>query len=180
MNTQRLTENVSLRPVTLNDATVLKELMHQIYPPPYKHLWEDNGYWYVEQTFNTTVLEKELADLNSSYYFVEYKNETVGILRIVYDVTLSDKSDLKATKLHRIYLDPKLQGKGLGKLLMDWSKQQAIKSGSKIIWLEAMDTQEQALQFYKKLGYTISSDFKLTFKSMHEHLRGMHTMYKTL
>ena len=180
MNVIQLSESISLKAVTLNDAVVLKELMHKIYPPPYKHLWEDDGYWYVEETFNKTALEKELAASNALYFFVAHENETVGVLRIVHNAPLSDISDVKASKLHRIYLDPKLQGKGFGKLLMDWSKQQAIKNGSQLIWLEAMDTQEQALQFYKKLGYEISSDFRLTFELMYEHLRGMHKMYKTL
>lgn len=180
MNEIQLSESISLKAVTLNDTVILKELMHKIYPPPYKHLWEDDGYWYVEETFSKPALEKELADPHALYYFVEYQKEVVGVLRIMYDVPLSDNSDLKATKLHRIYLDPKLQGKGFGKLLMDWSKQQAIDNGSQIIWLEAMDTQDQALQFYKKLGYVISSDFRLTFNLMHEHLRGMYRMYLTL
>ena len=177
MKVIQLSESISLRAIYSDDTSLLKELMHQIYPSSYKHLWEDDGYWYVEETFSRAALEKELAESNASYYFVEYQNETVGVLRIVYDFLLSDMSNLKATKLHRIYLDPKTQGKGIGKFLMDWAAQEALKNDSKIIWLEVMDTQEQALLFYKKLGYVISSDFRLTFELMYEHLRGMHRMY---
>ncbi len=180
MSILQLSETLSLHPISLNDAEQLKQLMHRIYPPAYKHLWEDNGQWYVEETFNKGQLEKELADTKGFYYFVKFEQEIIGILRLVQDYDLTDVPALKGTKLHRIYLDPKTHGKAIGTFLMDWVAEQALKNGSKLLWLEAMDTQEQALQFYKKRGYIISSDFRLTFELMHDHLRGMHTMYKLL
>ncbi len=180
MSSIQLSETLSLRIISFVDALQLKQLMHRIYPPPYKHLWKDDGQWYVQQTFNEAALEKELSETNAAYYFVAYQSETIGVLRFIHDVPLSDVPGSKATKLHRIYLDPKLHGKGIGASLMDWVKKQAIENGAQILWLEAMDTQQQALQFYKNLGYEISSDFRLSFKLMYEDLRGMHRMYELL
>ncbi len=176
----QLSETLSLRTISFADALQLKQLMYRIYPPPYKHLWKDNGHWYVEETFNEIALKKELSEPNAAYYFVAYQAETIGVLRFIHNVPLSDVPESKATKLHRIYLDPKLHGKGIGAVLMQWVKKQTIENGSQILWLEAMDTQQQALQFYKNLGYEVSSDFRLSFKLMHEHLRGMHRMHKLL
>jgi len=180
MSTIQLSDTLSLSLISMNDALQLKQLMHRIYPPVYKHLWEDNGHWYVEETFNTKQLKKELADLKGFYYFIKFKESTIGILRLIHDFNLVDVPTIKATKLHRIYLDPKTHGKAIGTLLMDWVTEQARQNNSQLLWLEAMDTQEQALQFYKKRGYVISSDFRLTFELMHSHLRGMHKMYKLL
>jgi ribosomal protein S18 acetylase RimI-like enzyme len=176
----KVSNHVDLRAITLNDATLLLALMHRIYPPPYKHLWEDGGIWYVTNTFNAQTLKEELSAKNAGFYFVEYETEIVGILRIIHQSTLSDLDDKKATKLHRIYLDSKAQGKGIAKALLDWTIQRAIENKSEILWLESMDTQEQALRFYKKMGFQITGDFRLPFKLMHAHLRGMHRMYKTL
>jgi len=179
-STLKISESISLIAITLNDSDALLKLMHRIYIPPYKHLWQDGGIWYVQNTFNSDVLEEELAHNDSGYFFVEHQNIRIGILRLLHNVTLKDFENKKATKLHRIYLDPKIHGKGIGKLLMDWSMQEAIKNNSQIFWLEVMDTQEQALKFYKKLGYQISGDFKLEFELMHKHLRGMYRMFKIL
>jgi len=180
MSSIQLSEKLSLSTISLDDALELKQLMHRIYPPAYKHLWEDDGHWYVEETFSKENLEKELVNPKASYYFVAYQQEIIGILRLLNDFSLPDLPKLKAAKLHRIYLDPKTHGKAIGKFLMEWVMEQAIDNGSQLLWLEAMGTQEQALQFYKKLGYIISSDFRLTFELLHTHLRGMHTMYKLL
>jgi len=179
-NTLKISNSIRLITITENDTALLINLMHTIYVPPYKHLWQDGGKWYVKNTFNSDVLKKELTDHNAGYYFVEYKHEKIGILRIIHNIALKDILNRKATKLHRIYLDPKVHGKGIGKILMDWSTQEAIKNNSELLWLEVMDTQEQALKFYKNLGYQISSDFKLEFELMHKHLRGMHRMYLSL
>ena len=179
-STLKISESISLIAITLNDSDALLKLMHRIYIPPYKHLWQDGGIWYVQNTFNTDVLKEELSEKNASYYFVEHQNKRVGILRIIHDIPFKDFVNKKATKLHRIYLDPNVHEKGIGKLLMNWSTQEAIKNNSQLIWLEAMDTQEQALKFYKKLGYRIAGDFKLEFELMHTHLRGMYQMYKIL
>ena len=176
----KISDTISLIAITLTDADVLLDLMRKIYTPPYRHLWEDNGQWYVEKTFCKASLEKEMAELNASYYFVTHYKEIIGVLRFIHDVTFIDFKNLKSTKLHRIYLDPTTHGKGIGKLLMDWTATEAIKNDSQLLWLEAMDTQEQALVFYKKLGYQISSDFRLTFELMQTHLRGMLRMYLDL
>jgi GNAT superfamily N-acetyltransferase len=177
---KHINASLKLEAISLDDTLKLSVLMHRIYPPPYKHLWEDDGYWYVQETFNKTILEKELSEINSAYYFVNYLNETIGVLRYIHDFHLMEKPDLSATKLHRIYVDPKVHGKGIGVLLMDWVTKQAVANGSELLWLEAMDTQQQALRFYKNLGYKIAGDFRLNFELMYEHLRGMHRMYKIL
>jgi GNAT superfamily N-acetyltransferase len=176
----KISDSINLRTITLNDAASLLKLMHTIYIPPYKHLWQVSGLWYVQNTFNSVVLKEELSEKNAAYYFVEYRNKRIGILRIIHNVPYKDFENKKTSKLHRIYLDPIVHGKGIGKLLMDWSTQEAIDNSSQLLWLEAMDTQEQALKFYKKLGYQIAGDFKLEFELMHTHLRGMYRMFKIL
>jgi GNAT superfamily N-acetyltransferase len=179
-DTIKISDTISLIAITLNDPDILLKLMHTIYIPPYKHLWQDGGLWYVQNTFNSVVLKEELSEKNSAYFFVEYQNKRIGILRFLHNVPLKDYENKKATKVHRLYLDPMVHGKGIGKLLMDWSTHEAIKNNSQLLWLEAMDTQEQALKFYKKLGYQTAGDFKLQYELMHKHLRGMYRMFKIL
>ena len=178
--TLKISDTINLIVITLKDSDALLKLMRTIYIPPYKHLWQDGGDWYVKNTFNSDVLKEELSEKNAAYYFIENQNKRVGILRIIHDVSFKYLENKKASKLHRIYLDPNMHEKGIGKLLMNWSTQEAINNNSQLIWLEAMDTQEQALKFYKKLGYRIAGDFKLEFELMHTHLRGMYQMYKIL
>jgi len=176
----KISKDIHLKKILLKDAVILYNLMQKIYPPVYKHLWEDQGDWYVNTVFSTQNLQKELLEINAIYYFIEVKNEIVGILRIVHDVELKELKEKKTTKLNRIYLDPKVHNKGIGKIILNFVTQQAIENKSAILWLEVMDTQIQALRFYQNLNFQIISDFKLEFDLMYPHLRGMHRMYRFL
>ena len=67
-DTIKISDTISLIAITLNDPEILLKLMHTIYIPPYKHLWQDGGLWYVQNTFNSVVLKEELSEKNSAYY----------------------------------------------------------------------------------------------------------------
>jgi len=164
-----------LQPITLAKHEVLLQLMQRIYPPAYQHLWINNDCnWYINSQYNLKQLTTELQDKNANYYFVEYNNKTIGILRLVHQKSLA------TTKLHRLYLDQDYQGLGLGKQLMQLSYDFARANQSKSIWLEAMDTQLQALQFYKQCGFKIVDSYALDFDLILGQFNGMHKMSKQL
>jgi len=175
-----ISNDLNLKKIFLNDAIILYSLMQQIYPPVYNHLWEDQGDWYVNTIFSIQNLQKELLEINAAYYFIQSKNEIIGILRMVHDTKLIELDNKKSTKLHRIYLDPKVHNKGIGKMLMNFVMQKALENRSEILWLEVMDTQTQALRFYQDLNFQIISNFKLQFDLMYPHFKGMHRMCRFL
>lgn len=174
----QLSESIQLRLITINDLDDLHRLMYRIYPATYAHLWEDGGKWYVDNTFNQTILQKELEEQDCPYYFVYFEKELVGILRLNLGLTLKVFPEKKASKLHRVYLDTNVHGRGIGKMLMDFSLEQAQAYGSEILWLEAMDTQIQALNFYKKYNFETAEPFRLTFELMYTEKRGMYRMWR--
>ncbi|WP_228455108.1 GNAT family N-acetyltransferase [Polaribacter haliotis] len=123
---------------------------------------------------------KELSVDNADYYFILFKDEVVGNFRIVWDEKLANLSEEKQVKLHRIYLHPKTQGNGIGKELLSWLEEKAKEKGYKIIWLDAMNEQPQAFQFYEKLGYQYHSHTFLPFELLHDKVRKMSQVYKKI
>ena len=154
--------------------------MKEIYPLAYSHFWEDNGNWYVNTQYSKKNIIKELSQKNADYYFVLYNDIIIGNFRIVWDDKLQDLSKEKQVKLHRIYLHQKLQGKGIGKKLLTWLEEKAKVKGYSLIWLDAMNEQPQAFQFYKNLGYTYHSHTFLPFELMHKEFRKMSQVYKKI
>lgn len=175
-----VTNSIGLRPISIKDHKHLWQLMDVVYSKAYAYLWEDEGRWYLHNIWNKTALERELKETQANYYFVTFQNKSVGILRIVENAKFKDRSFENVLKLHRLYLDDSVQGKGLGNVIMNWVEDYAKATKHKGVWLEVMDTKMQALKFYERCGYQITSDFKLDFAVMHEHLRGMHNMYKAI
>lgn len=175
-----LSHDVSLKPITIKEQKKLFCLMQKIYPQTYQHLWEDGGEWYINKLYSLENVEKELSEPNTPYYFVLFRQEIVGILRIQNACLLPEYADQSASKLQRIYLDIKVQGKGVGKLLMDFTARQSKQYGSTILWLEVMDTQQVAIRFYEKMGYQIVGPASIELDLLYPHLRGMYKMCKTL
>ncbi len=176
-----ISENIQLAEITINDHKKLMDLSRKIYPPEYRHLWKNNDcVWYLNRCYGLKNFEEELAELHSNYFFVYYKSKIEGLIRFVYNKPLDMFSEKSGTYLHRIYLSQDSQGIGIAQKLLDWIEQKSKENDMRFIWLEAMDTKERALQFYKKNGFKISSTKRLNFELMLHHYRGMYIMHKTI
>lgn len=183
MQTQKaiqLDEHLFLIPIRIEDQLPLLRLMRRIYLPVYHHLWEDAGDAYLLKTYGKKNLEKELEDVHATYHFVCLRNKPIGILRIRRATPLINFASEPAMKLHRVYLDPSTQGQGIGKKIIQWSTEQARLSGAQILWLEAMDTQQPAMEFYLKQGFVECGKFELTEKYVRPEYCGMLRMFKRL
>ena len=176
----QISENIQLKEILISDSTLLFGLMKEIYPQAYNHFWTDNGDWYVNSQYSKENILKELSVENADYYFVVFNDEIVGNLRIIWDEKLTGLSEEKQVKLHRVYLHQNTQGKGIGKKLLSWLAQKAKEKGYQIIWLDAMDSQPKAFQFYKKLGYKYHSHTFLPFDLLHNKVRKMSQVYKEI
>lgn len=175
-----VSDTITLKPISIDDQEKLFALMSKIYLPEYRHLWFDAGAWYMNKIYSYANLERDLATPNSSYYFVYYQSEAIGILKLIESVTLIEHKDRKSAKLDRIYLDPAFHGKGIGKSLIYWAENRLAANGHSFLWLEAIDTQKKALQFYEKMDYKICGTFELEYELIHPSLRGMYRMYKSI
>ena len=173
-----VSNTISLTEINLTDHKKLYNLMCKIYPPVYKHLWPDDGKWYLKEIYLKKNLEKELNNSNARYYFVNYKQEPVGILRVILNEPLIGVKNKYATKLHRIYLSPSVQNKGIGKEIVNWVEKKLCTKQESILWLEVMDSQGVAIRFYEKLGFKIVGSFRLQFELMYENVKGMYRMVK--
>lgn len=175
-----VTKDIQLTSITPKDCSELRLLMEAIYPPAYHQFWTDGGKWYVDGLYNNSNILKELNEKQTGYYFVLYKNEVVGILRVMWNLLNKKISTKRQAKLHRLYLHQKTHGKGIGKALLTWVEASARQQGASLLWLETMDKQEQAFKFYEKLGYTPFYNFQLDFPLLIDKYRGLTQVYKKL
>lgn len=175
-----LSEELTLGRIKKQDHQIVRTLMSKVYPPPYLHIWEDDASWYLELVYNQVNFEKEIEEPDTYYYFINYNQGSIGVLRVCHNAPLIDYPDKKATKLHRIYIDQSIHGKGIGKILLQWVEDQCRKRGDDILWLEAMDTQQQALKFYESNGFDICGSMRLDFDIMLPEYRGMHRLFKEM
>lgn len=175
--TVRVNQEIELKPISIDDSMKLKKLMMDIYPPIYAHLWTDDGQNYLSEIYSKENITRELLNQNSRYFFILFQEQTVGILKY----TFGEKHDIgetKTLKLERIYLAKLVQGKGVGSTLFRWLEEEVAAKVDEI-WLKAMDTQTDAIQFYKKQGFTIVDKTILQAKNIIPEYKGMFIMSKS-
>ncbi|GGG93283.1 spermidine/spermine N(1)-acetyltransferase [Polaribacter pacificus] len=176
----QITPKLSLQTINDTDCDLLFSLMKEVYPKAYAHFWKDDGSWYLSSQYSKTNILKELSQEKSDYYFVLFNNEIIGNFRVVWDEKLAGIPTEKQLKLHRIYLDSKVQGEGIGKTLLSWLESNAKEKNYQTIWLDAMNEQAQAFEFYKKLGYQYHSHCFLDFTLLKDEVRKMSQIYKNM
>ncbi|MEP0264838.1 GNAT family N-acetyltransferase [Dokdonia sp.] len=182
-----ISDQLQLIPITLEDQSDLFKLMQRIYPPAYAHFWHDQGNWYINHVYGSESLKKDLSEIGSHYYFVRFRESVfnqdykiIGIFKTIENCTYPEQPDISSFKIQRIYLDTTIQGKGIGKQLMQYAHDRAQATNHKLIWLDAMDQHPQAMHFYDRLGYQKGGLQCLDFELLHLPYRPMWYLYKHL
>ncbi len=174
---EKLNKKLCLDTIRVSQHDKLLSLMTEIYPPVYSHLWIDGGKGYLKELYSKANLKLELENPNSHYYFVRYEEQIVGILKVMVNEPIPDSRKKPTVKLQRIYLSQNVQGKGIGKQILNWVGKEFCKK-STYLWLEVMDSQKQAIGFYEKTGFVKERRCAFNSDMMKEKYRGMYVMVK--
>ncbi|MFT6335048.1 MAG: GNAT superfamily N-acetyltransferase [Halioglobus sp.] len=176
----KISDQIQLAEIKISDYQELYNLMSRIYPGAYQYLWEDDCSWYLNHIYSIEAVTKDIDEVQSLFYFVIVEGKKIGILRIQLDKPYPDQPELRATRLHRIYLAEEIQGKGVSKLLMQYVIDIAKENGSELLWLDCMDTKHQALKYYEKNGFKKGTLSFLDFELLIDKYRGIYLMCKVL
>ena len=108
---------------------------------------------YLERAFNLKQLEKELSNISSQFFFVYFNNEVAGYLKVNINDAQSEEMGDESLEIERIYIKNKFQKHGLGKYLLNKAMEIAMEHNKKKIWLGVWEKNENAIAFYKKMGF---------------------------
>ena len=166
---------LTIIPCNPSDLHTLQDIAINSYGDHYLYLWYDGGMWYIDRCFSDAALKKELEDANSAFFMVQADEQLVGFLKLNIDKELEGYSAQDALELERIYLLKSATGKGIGKALLDFTKQYSRQRNKKVIWLKAMDS-SPSVAFYEQHGFVKCGTSSLDFEAMKEEYRGMYTL----
>lgn len=178
--------SLHIRPLTVADAPLLARVSLQAYRDHYLHLWHDRGAWYTQKCFTVEQLATELADASSRFFLIYAAEKPVGFLKL--NLSEPAQSHVKAgyvppadaLELERIYFVRAATGQGIGSAVLRFVDDFARQNGKRTVWLKAMDSSTDALQFYRKNGYRPVGTHRLDFSQMKEEYWGMVILGKAL
>ena len=108
---------------------------------------------YLERAYNAEQLEKELTHSSSEFYFVYFQDELAGLLKVNMNDAQTEPMGNDALEIERIYIRSQFQRKGLGQYLINQAMEIAKIHNKKRLWLGVWEKNENALHFYKKIGF---------------------------
>ncbi len=115
----------------------------------------ENMHLYITKAMSLTVLSAELNNADAHFYFILVDNEPAGYCKLNFNAAQTELKKAETAELERIYVLKAFQGKQLGKLLMDKAIATAKKYQKKLLWLGVWEHNNKAINFYKKLGFTV-------------------------
>lgn len=136
------------------DLQLLREISIETFNDTFKNQNSpENMKAYLEKAFNPNQLEKELANSSSEFYFISFNEEIAGYLKVNSNDAQTEKMGDESLEIERIYIRNKFQRTGLGKYLFNKAVEIAEKQHKKTIWLGVWEENENAIGFYKKIGF---------------------------
>ncbi|MCM3765576.1 GNAT family N-acetyltransferase [Neobacillus niacini] len=149
---------IQINQCNLGDLRTLQEISIETFNETFKDQNSpENMDAYLERAFNLNQLEKELSNSSSRFFFVYFNNELAGYIKVNIDDAQSEEMGNESLEVERIYIKSKFQKHGLGKVLLNKAIEIATERNKKKIWLGVWEKNENALAFYKRLGFVQTS-----------------------
>ncbi|MCW2118838.1 GNAT family N-acetyltransferase [Flavobacterium sp. 7A] len=130
------------------DLNLIQKIAYQVWPVAYGEILSKEQMVYMLESFYSIATLSDNYDKGCHFILAKEGDAVLGFAGFEhFDV-------LERTKIHKIYLLPESQGKGVGKLLVDYIGTRAIEKQFETLLLH-VNRFNKALGFYEKLGFKI-------------------------
>ena len=135
---------------TKSQLAIVRDLAYTIWPSTYgKILSEEQLDFMLDKFYNLNYLENQLVNEKHVFLLIEENNTYLGFCAYELNCESSNK-----TKLHKIYVLPETQGKGIGKMVLNTVEKIASEANNAALFLN-VNRHNKAQDFYKKQGYSV-------------------------
>ncbi len=139
--------------VSFESIPLIRELTYKVWPQTYKGILSDDQIEYMlDFMYSESSLRSQMND-GSQFLIVYDENEAVGFASF-------QKLSNEVYKLHKIYVLPNQQGKGIGKYVIEYVLEEIKSKGASALHLQ-VNKNNKARQFYERLGFHEIEQIKL-------------------
>ena len=145
-------EPISIRPADLDDINTIGFLAQQIWPETYGGIILPEQLEYMLNLFYSPAsLRRQIVDERHQFLMVEQGEEAIGF------ASWSATTEPGVFKLHKLYVLPGQQGKGLGKQMLQFIYGDIRPVGGKILRLN-VNRFNKARTFYERMGFAVTKE----------------------
>jgi ribosomal protein S18 acetylase RimI-like enzyme len=142
---------MKFQPVKSSDIPVIQHITNTTWPIAYGEILSKEQLKYMlEKFYSTSALTLKINQKSEIFYIAKDENDSVlGFFSIEHNFELEQKS-----KIHKIYILPENQGKGIGKLVLEEAIGLAKLQKQESVVLN-VNRFNKALYFYQKMDFEI-------------------------
>ncbi|GAA4042123.1 GNAT family N-acetyltransferase [Flavobacterium chungnamense] len=134
---------------TKEQLAIVKSLAYKIWPNAYETILSKAQLEYMlEMIYSIDSLKKQF-DNGHIFLLIEDNQNFIGFASYELNCNNSNK-----TKLQKLYVLPEIQGKGIGKQVIDYIKEKVVLSNNLALFLN-VNKFNKAKDFYQKYGFQI-------------------------
>ena len=138
-----------IQQASIGDLAIVKNLAHQIWPVTYGHILSPTQLQYMlELNYSLASLKKQMKEQGHVFLIARLNSEPVGF------ASFAATAKPGVYKLQKIYVSTTIQGKGLGKALIDAVIKEIQPLHAVSLQLN-VNRHNQAVTFYQKFGFVI-------------------------
>jgi ribosomal protein S18 acetylase RimI-like enzyme len=144
---------ITIQEATVADIKIIQDIANRTWPIAYGEILSKKQLEYMMDLIYSELSLIEQMQKKEQLFYIAF-DESAALAFIAIEHNYREEA---VTRIHKIYILPETQGKGIGKLLIDFADKEAKKSDAKALSLN-VNRYNKALLFYQKLGFTIISE----------------------
>lgn len=130
---------------------VIRQLAFEIWPATYASVLSQEQLDYMLELFySDAALRKDFSKPGYFFFIVNFEGTNAGFAGV-------ELKEDQTAHLHKIYLSPEVQGKGLGKKLIHFIIAFAKNAGARGLTLN-VNRYNKAVEFYRAVGFKIARE----------------------
>ncbi len=174
-----MSAHIKIKDASLNEANELSSLCRKAYTENFSDHWQEGALdRYLNKVFTLEKIKNELKDGNIKYYVGLIKDEPAGFMKIKLNSSLENLPTIKGLEIEKLYILPTYHRFGLGKALLTQAIKIAYSFQNNLIWLDVIDQNTKAINFYKSMGFTYFASKHFDFPGFKNEFKNMWIMIK--
>lgn len=171
---------MNLKKASINDLQALQAICIKAYSSHFADHWIDNGLaLHIEYQYGTNRLTAELVDKKIDYFFIQQNKINIGFVKVNLQSS-NEFSPIDNCELEKIYILPAYSGIGIGKMALSKIINNVRGKGKLLLFLCVIESNTNAIGFYKKLGFKFHSKIRIDVPYFREDLKVLDRMFLKL
>ncbi len=146
---------LSVKIASVNDIALIQELTYKVWPQTYNHIiGEEQVHYMLGQFYTEAALRNQIEQQQHQFIIVFDEGEAVGFASY-------GQLEPGIFKLHKLYVNPDRQGKGLGAFIIRYIQNELASGQTRKLRLNVNLHNKNAIAFYYKTGFYLLKNEKI-------------------